>query len=70
MIPHQFFSLMVVLGLLGVTACNRNGPGLQSARFWAHMTGLYPSPPAHMHCLCTAPLRQPGSASPSRALSP
>src|SRR5712691_1709503 len=31
-----------------VTACNRNGPGLQSARFQAHIKCLYPSPPAHM----------------------
>jgi hypothetical protein len=35
---------------LGVTACNRNGPGLQSARFQAHITCLYPSPPAHINC--------------------
>jgi len=33
---------------VGVTACNRNGPGLQSARFQAHITCLYPSPPAHI----------------------
>src|SRR6266404_9497155 len=36
---------------LGVTACNRNGPGLHSARFLAHITCLYPSPPAHITCL-------------------
>ena len=36
---------------LDVAACNRNGPGLQSARFPAHITCLYPSPPAHITCL-------------------
>jgi hypothetical protein len=36
---------------LSVTACNRNGPGLQSARFQAHITCLYPSPPAPISCL-------------------
>src|SRR5205807_9953159 len=36
---------------IAVTACNRNGPGLQSARFLAHITCLYPTPPAHITCL-------------------
>ena len=36
---------------IDVTACNRNGPGLHSARFPAHITCLYPSPPAHISCL-------------------
>ena len=40
-----------LLLLLAVTACNRNGPGLQSARFPAHITCLYRPCPAHMSCL-------------------
>jgi len=38
-------------GTIVVAACNRNGPGLQSVRFPAHITCLYPSPPAHITCL-------------------
>jgi len=41
----------VEIHVVTVTACNRNGPGLQSARFPAHIKCLYPSPPAHISCL-------------------
>jgi hypothetical protein len=31
-----------------VTACNRNEPGLQSARFWDHIQCLYRPPQDHI----------------------
>ena len=36
---------------LGVTACNRNGPGLQSACFWDRITCLYRPVQDHIICI-------------------
>jgi hypothetical protein len=36
--------------ILGVTACNRKQPGLQSARFQDHISCLYPFPQDHISC--------------------
>jgi hypothetical protein len=35
---------------VAVTACNRNGPGLQSAHFWDHIICLYRPTPDHSIC--------------------
>ena len=35
---------------VGVTDCNRNEPGLQSARFWDHINCLYRPAPDHINC--------------------
>jgi hypothetical protein len=42
--------LIRVRQLLDVTACNRNGPGLQSSRLLAHIICLYHPYPAHISC--------------------
>ena len=39
------------LSVVGVTDCNRNGSGLQSARFWDHITCLYRHGQDHIICL-------------------
>ena len=36
---------------VGVTDCNRNGSGLQSARFWDHIKCLYRHGQDHIICL-------------------
>jgi hypothetical protein len=36
--------------LLSVTDCNRNRPGLQSARFWDHILCLYRPRQDHIKC--------------------
>ena len=43
--------LQGLIEAIGVAACNRNRPDLQSARFSAHIMCLYPTPPAHISCL-------------------
>jgi hypothetical protein len=46
-VPHLQDS---VSQLVSVTACNRNQPGLQSARFWDHINCIYR--PAQDHIIC------------------
>ena len=41
------------LAMLPVTDCNRNWPGLQSARFRDHMNGLYRHGQDHIRLLAT-----------------
>jgi hypothetical protein len=38
-------------GPVAVTDCNRNGSGLQSARFWDHIKCLYRHGQDHIICL-------------------
>jgi len=45
-----FYGMSTSTPMLPVTDCNRNGPGLQSARFWDHITCLYR--PGQDHIIC------------------
>jgi hypothetical protein len=46
-----FGSEAAVQAHLAVTDCNRNRPGLQSARFWDHIHCLYHPTQDHIICL-------------------
>ena len=44
------YTTMLLLTLVGVTACNRNRPGLQSPRFQDHIICIYRRCQDHIIC--------------------